>query len=166
MIRAELLDAAGNLGLRPGVGGRNFRIGGAKMFVDGAFGPRSACMSAPYSDTGSSGSMQMDEGEMEAVIRKGAALGWQMCVHAIATPRWRRRRGCWRPIRLPATPGPTGSSTVASPPAPLSNRYAKQESFRCRSSPSCGYAPPISWPRWGRGGWGGCIHCADGSTPG
>ena len=83
MIRAELLDAAGDLGLRPGVGGRNFRIGGAKMFVDGAFGPRSACMSAPYSDTGSSGSMQMDEGEMEAVIRKGAALGWQMCVHAI-----------------------------------------------------------------------------------
>lgn len=82
MIRAELLDAAGDLGLRPGVGGRNFRIGGAKLFADGAFGPRSACLSAPYEDADTTGSM-IDEGEMEAAVRKGARLGWQMCVHAI-----------------------------------------------------------------------------------
>ena len=82
MIRAELLDAAGGLGLAPGVGAHNFRIGGAKLFADGAFGPRSACMSAPYSDTGSSGSMA-DEEELEAAVRKGARLGWQMCIHAI-----------------------------------------------------------------------------------
>ena len=83
MIRAELLDAAGDLGLRPGVGDSYFRIGGAKVFADGAFGPRSAAMSEPYADADSYGSMHTDVGELEATVRKGAALGWQMCVHAI-----------------------------------------------------------------------------------
>lgn len=83
MMRAELLDAAGNLGLRPGVGEPYFRIGGAKVFSDGAFGPRSAAMSEPYSDTGTCGTMHTGEAELEETVRKGAALGWQMCVHAI-----------------------------------------------------------------------------------
>ena len=83
MIRAELLGAAGDLGLRPGVGDSYFRIGGAKVFADGAFGPRSACMSEPYSDAESCGSMHTDEEELVEKVRKGAGLGWQMCVHAI-----------------------------------------------------------------------------------
>ena len=82
MIRAELLDAVANLGLSPGVGGHNFRIGGAKVFSDGAFGPRTAAMLAPYSDAPTSG-MQIDSGELEEVIRKGARVGWQMSIHAI-----------------------------------------------------------------------------------
>lgn len=83
MIRAELLDAAGDMGLRPGAGGHNFRIGGAKLFADGAFGPRTASMSEPYEDTGGRGSMHAGGEEMEEFIRKGAEMGWQMCVHAI-----------------------------------------------------------------------------------
>ena len=83
MIRAELLDAAGDLGLSPGVGGHNFRIGGAKVFSDGAFGPRTAAMLEPYSDAPTSGTMQIDLGELEETIRKGARIGWQMSIHAI-----------------------------------------------------------------------------------
>lgn len=82
MIRAELLDAVADLGLSPGVGGHNFHIGGAKVFSDGAFGPRTAAMLAPYSDAPTSG-MQIDPGELEEVIRKGAWVGWQMSIHAI-----------------------------------------------------------------------------------
>lgn len=83
MIRAELLDAAGDLGLRPGAGDTSFRLGGAKVFVDGAFGPRTALLSQPYSDSSSCGSMHLDERDLEAKVRKGASVGWQMCVHAI-----------------------------------------------------------------------------------
>ena len=83
MIRAELLDAAADMGLSPGVGGPNFRIGGAKVFSDGAFGPRTAAMLDPYSDSGTSGTMHIDLGELEETIRKGARIGWQMSVHAI-----------------------------------------------------------------------------------
>ncbi len=83
MIRAELLGAAGNLGLRPGAGDTGFRIGGAKVFVDGAFGPRTALLSTPYIDSSSCGSMHLDHSELEAMVREGAGIGWQMCVHAI-----------------------------------------------------------------------------------
>ncbi|MCY3580743.1 MAG: amidohydrolase [bacterium] len=83
MIRAELLDAAGELGLRPGVGDDSFRIGGAKMFVDGAFGPRTALLAEPYEDSSSCGSMHLDRGRLEARVGQGSALGWQMCIHAI-----------------------------------------------------------------------------------
>ena len=83
MIRAELLDAAGDLGLRPGVGDSYFRVGGAKVFSDGAFGPRSAAMSEPYTDVDSCGSMHTAVEDLEVMVRKGATLGWQMCVHAI-----------------------------------------------------------------------------------
>ena len=83
MIRAELLDAARDLGLSPGVGDSYFRIGGAKVFVDGAFGPRTALLSEPYRDSSFCGSMHLDEGDLEARVRKGAGIGWQMCVHAI-----------------------------------------------------------------------------------
>lgn len=83
MIRAELLDAVADLGLRPGAGGHNFRIGGAKVFSDGAFGPRTAAMLEPYSDAATSGTMHIDLGELEEAIRRGARIGWQMSVHAI-----------------------------------------------------------------------------------
>ena len=83
MIRAELLPAAGDLGLRPGVGDTRFRIGGAKVFVDGAFGPRTALLSEPYADSSSCGSMHLDEQDLKDKVRKGAGVGWQMCVHAI-----------------------------------------------------------------------------------
>ncbi len=84
MIRAELLESVGDAGLRPGVGDSFFRIGGAKMFVDGAFGPRTALLSEPYADDSSTcGSLHLDLAGLEARVSQGADLGWQMCIHAI-----------------------------------------------------------------------------------
>ena len=82
MIRHELLEAAADMGLHPGVGGDNFRLEGAKVFADGAFGPRTAFMSSPYTDTGESGSMRIDVSELESIVRRAAEAGWPVCVHA------------------------------------------------------------------------------------
>ncbi|MDH3462264.1 MAG: amidohydrolase family protein [Acidimicrobiia bacterium] len=60
MIRAELLTEAAELGLRPGVGDRNFQLGGAKVFADGALGTRTAFVSDPYADGENSGSMRIE----------------------------------------------------------------------------------------------------------
>lgn len=83
MVRAELLGAAAEIGLRPGIGGHNFRLGGAKVFADGAFGPRTAFVLEPYLDTNTTGSMRLDPEKLESVVREGSQIGWPMCVHAI-----------------------------------------------------------------------------------
>lgn len=81
MMRAELLNDVGNLGLRPGVGRGRFRLGGAKLFADGALGTRTAHLSEDYSDTGGRGMLRMSHSELEEVIRRGSENNWQMCVH-------------------------------------------------------------------------------------
>lgn len=83
MIRAELVEKAADLGLRPGIGDNNFRLGGAKVFGDGAFGPRTAFLSSAYSDGETTGSMRIDSEDLELLMRRGSETGWQMCVHAI-----------------------------------------------------------------------------------
>jgi predicted amidohydrolase YtcJ len=83
MVRAEVVEAAHDLGIVPGLGDDYFRLGGAKVFADGAFGTRTAFLSAQYTDSETRGSMRMGDDELESVIRLGSSLGWQMCVHAI-----------------------------------------------------------------------------------
>jgi predicted amidohydrolase YtcJ len=83
MVRAQVLEAAHELGIRPGIGNDYFQLGGAKVFADGAFGTRTAFLSAPYSDSETRGSMRVEPDELESVLRHGSSIGWQMCVHAI-----------------------------------------------------------------------------------
>jgi predicted amidohydrolase YtcJ len=83
MVRAEVVEAANDLGIQPGLGDDYFRLGGAKVFADGAFGTRTAFLSTNYADNATTGSMRMADDELESVIRRGSSLGWQMCVHAI-----------------------------------------------------------------------------------
>ena len=83
MVKAQVLEAAHAMGVRPGLGNEHFRLGGAKVFADGAFGTRTAFLSAPYSDSDTSGSMRMGFDDLEAVLDRGSGIGWQMCVHAI-----------------------------------------------------------------------------------
>jgi predicted amidohydrolase YtcJ len=47
-LPVEALDAITEIGLRSGFGDTWLRIGGIKMFADGALGPRTAAMLAPY----------------------------------------------------------------------------------------------------------------------
>lgn len=82
MMRTELLQDAGNLGLRPGIGIGRFRLGGAKVFGDGALGTRTAQLSEDYADSPGQGMLRMSHSELEEVIRHGSENNWQVCVHA------------------------------------------------------------------------------------
>lgn len=82
MIRAELLEEASQLGVRPGFGGSNFRLGGAKVFADGALGTRTAFLASPYSDSNLEGMLRIDLRDLEDLVKRGSDNDWQMCVHA------------------------------------------------------------------------------------
>ncbi len=54
-VNQEDVEHAAALGLATGQGGENFTIGGAKFFVDGALGSRTAWMLEPYADGSGTG---------------------------------------------------------------------------------------------------------------
>ncbi len=78
------LDEAIRLGLRSGFGGDWLRVGGIKMFLDGALGSRTAWMRAPYEGTDDDrGVSTLPPDEFRAAVRRGSAAGLAMTVHAI-----------------------------------------------------------------------------------
>jgi len=83
-IPVELLDQAHDLGLRTGFGDDWLRIGGVKVFMDGALGPRTAAMLAPYDGEGDNlGILNLDGEELYELGCKAAEVGLGMAVHAI-----------------------------------------------------------------------------------
>lgn len=77
------LDDAIRLGLRSGFGGDWLRIGGVKMFLDGALGSRTALMRDPYEGTDDRGVATLPAQEFRAVVERGARAGLATTVHAI-----------------------------------------------------------------------------------
>lgn len=77
------LDDAIRLGLRSGFGGEWLRIGGIKMFLDGALGSRTAWLREPYEGSDSRGIPTLSPEEFRAAVRRGAAAGLAATVHAI-----------------------------------------------------------------------------------
>ena len=77
------LDAAIRMGLRSGSGGNWIRIGGIKMFLDGALGSRTAWMLEPYSGSTDRGVQVLDAGDFHDSVRKAARAGLATTVHAI-----------------------------------------------------------------------------------
>lgn len=78
------LEHAIGVGLRSGFGNDWLRIGGVKIFADGALGPRTAAMLAPYEgDATNYGIVVTDKEEMleKALLASGAGLS--VTVHAI-----------------------------------------------------------------------------------
>jgi hypothetical protein len=82
-IRLDRLDAAIALGLRSGFGGDALRIGGVKLFLDGALGSRTAWMRAPYRDATSRGVSVLPPDAFRAIVARAAAAGIAATVHAI-----------------------------------------------------------------------------------
>ncbi len=83
-IPLELLPQAVELGLRAGFGDDRLRIGQVKAFMDGALGPQTAAMFAPYQDTQDKlGMLLMDAEVLFEVGRQAADAGLAMAVHAI-----------------------------------------------------------------------------------
>ncbi len=80
----DLLPEALGLGLQSGCGDEWLRIGALKVFMDGALGPRTAAMLAPYEDEPHNrGDLLLDGDELYAIARQAAAGGLHMAVHAI-----------------------------------------------------------------------------------
>ncbi len=83
-LPVELLDQAIALGLRWGFGSDFLRIGGIKTFADGALGPRTAWMIAPYEgEAHNTGICVTDPEEMTENVRKASLAGLPSTIHAI-----------------------------------------------------------------------------------
>lgn len=83
-IPLDLLDHAVALGLRWGFGDDFLRIGGVKMFADGALGPRTAWMIAPYDgEPDNYGICTLEPEEMVERISRASAAGLPSAIHAI-----------------------------------------------------------------------------------
>lgn len=78
------LEHAVGVGLRSGFGGEWLRIGGVKLFADGALGPRTAAMIAPYeNEPDNTGIVVTDKEEMMAHASRASAHGLSVTIHAI-----------------------------------------------------------------------------------
>jgi predicted amidohydrolase YtcJ len=83
-VPAKNLDDAIGLGLRTGFGGEKLRVGGVKMFADGALGSRTAAMLAPYEDEPLNlGIVVTPREEMRQLVRKASRAGISVAIHAI-----------------------------------------------------------------------------------
>jgi predicted amidohydrolase YtcJ len=82
-IPHEDLDAAIARGLRTCFGGDLLTVGPVKMFADGALGPQTAWMLAPYEGTWSTGIATLTEEQMLTDICRANAAGIWCAIHAI-----------------------------------------------------------------------------------
>lgn len=78
------LDDAVRLGIRSGFGGEWIRMGGVKMFLDGALGSRTAWLREPYVGTEDDrGIRTLSTQEFRETARRAAEAGIASTVHAI-----------------------------------------------------------------------------------
>jgi len=83
-IPVALLEHAVGVGLQSGFGDEWLRIGGIKIFADGALGPRTAAMVEPYdNDPGNYGIVVTEKEEMMAAATKASTNGLSVTIHAI-----------------------------------------------------------------------------------
>ncbi len=83
-IPAAMLDNAVAAGLETDFGDEWLRIGGIKIFADGALGPQTALMVAPYEGTTDTyGITVVDKEGMYEIASKAAANNLSVTVHAI-----------------------------------------------------------------------------------
>jgi hypothetical protein len=82
-LSLDRLDAALQLGLRSGYGDDWLRVGGVKLFLDGALGSRTAWMRAPYAGSPDHGVQVMPEADFRDIVRRAARGGIAAVVHAI-----------------------------------------------------------------------------------
>jgi len=82
-LAGGVLEEALAVGLRSGFGSDWHRVGGVKLFLDGALGSQTAAMLEPYQGTTDAGLLEMSKEELEEVARKAAAGGIPLAIHAI-----------------------------------------------------------------------------------
>ena len=82
-LAADQLDDAIRLGLRSGFGGDWLRVGGVKLFLDGALGSRTAWMREPYEASSDVGVQVLPRDVFQDIVARAAAAGIASAVHAI-----------------------------------------------------------------------------------
>ena len=84
-IPLDNLDHAISVGLRTGFGSSHLKVGSVKLFSDGALGPQTAAMLAPYNHPGASptGMLMLDAEQVFEIGQKAARAGLSLAVHAI-----------------------------------------------------------------------------------
>lgn len=82
-VMLDQLDGAVRVGLRSGFGGEWIRVGGVKMFLDGALGSSTAWMREPYEGREDRGVQTLSSGDFRDAVRRAAAAGLAATVHAI-----------------------------------------------------------------------------------
>ncbi|MBX3011143.1 MAG: amidohydrolase [Caldilineaceae bacterium] len=83
-VAMDQLEAALGVGLHAGLGDGWLRVGGLKLFADGALGPRTAAMIEPYEgEPQNYGITIVDKEEMIEMVRRASAAGLPTIVHAI-----------------------------------------------------------------------------------
>lgn len=83
-IPTDELGAAAALGLRSGLGNEYLRIGGLKVFADGALGPQTGHMLSPYEGTADNvGIPTHTTGELDDLVNAAHQAGLSVAVHAI-----------------------------------------------------------------------------------
>jgi predicted amidohydrolase YtcJ len=83
-INVGWIEHALELGLRRGFGDEWIRIGGLKIFADGALGPRTALMIEPYAgEPDNYGIRVTDIEEMREMVSRASAAGIPSTIHAI-----------------------------------------------------------------------------------
>ncbi len=83
-IRRESLDAAIAAKLRSGLGDDWLRLGGVKLFVDGALGSRTAALFAAYQEEPhNTGMLMLEPNELEEIAQRAVAGGLALAIHAI-----------------------------------------------------------------------------------
>jgi predicted amidohydrolase YtcJ len=100
-IPADAVDSAAAVGLRSGLGSPFLRVGYLKVFMDGTLGSGTAWM---LDDSG----VRITSGEeLEAIVRRGAEVGFPVGVHAIgdkanreALDAFERTKDVWGPLGL------------------------------------------------------------------
>ena len=111
-IPADGLDAAVKVGLRSGLGDEYLRIGGVKAFADGALGPQTAYMLAPYEgQADDTGIPTLTTQGLCDLVRRAHAAGLSVAVHAIGD-------AANRAVLDAIEKTPTTPSTLRSPTLP------------------------------------------------
>jgi predicted amidohydrolase YtcJ len=83
-VNKEWIDAVLTAGLRHGFGDDWIRLGGQKIFADGALGPRTALMIEPYAgEPDNYGIVVVDKEEMQELVSRASAAGFPSTIHAI-----------------------------------------------------------------------------------
>ena len=77
------LDEAIAAGLKSGQGSSHLRIGWLKLFADGALGPQTAAMLAPYEGSTSTGMLFLQGEDIVEIGQKALPHGISLAVHAI-----------------------------------------------------------------------------------